>query len=180
MWKAHGHGGNERQKRRQPLRNQRVVNEVSMEEFEKSQSESAEKFEKNQAESSGGFEKWKAEVGEEIRKMEPEDRLKLVSESIRAMAEAIGVGISFCVIDPGFGITEDKRLAANYIAEQKDRPGVDYFLEAGGNLSCMMECFMSSLRKLEIPDGKILGLINAIVKDAKNNFAWTDPTENEE
>ena len=169
MRKAHGHGGNERQKRRQPLINQRVVSEVEMEVFEK-----------NQSESSGGFEKWKAEISEEIRKMDPEDRLKLVSKSIKAMAEAIGVGISFCVIDPGYGIKEDKRLAANYIAEQKDRPGVDYFLEAGGNLSCMMECFMLSLRKLEIPDGKILGLINAIVKNAKNNFAWTDPTEDEE
>ena len=52
-------------------------------------------FENCQAESAEGFEKWKAEVGEEIRKMEPEDRLVLVSESIRAMVETIGVGISF-------------------------------------------------------------------------------------
>ncbi len=128
-----------------------------------------EQFEKSQAESAEGFEKWKAEVGEEIRKMEPEDRLMLVSESIRAMVETIGVGISFCLVDTREN-PEDERRLANHYGRIKDRSWEQYLVEAGSNLCCLFEALMAGMRKQGFPDEKIKGFVDAIMKDVMNEF----------
>ena len=114
-----------------------------------------------------GFEKWKAEVGEEIRKMEPEDRLVLVSESIRAMVETIGVGISFCLVDTQEN-SEDERRLANHYGRIKDRSWEQYL--AGSNLCCLFEALMAGMRKQGFPDEKIKGFVDAIMKDVMNEF----------
>lgn len=126
-------------------------------------------FEKCQAESAEGFEKWKAEVSGEIRKMEPEDRLKLVSESIRAMVETIGVGISFCLVDTQEN-PEDERRLANHYGRIKDRSWEQYLVEAGSNVCCLFEALMAGMRKQGFPDEKIKGFVDAIMKDVMNEF----------
>ena len=118
-----------------------------------------------------GFEKWKAEVDEEIRKMEPEDRLKLVSESIRAMVSSVGVGISYCIVDPGFGVKGDNRLASNWTAAPpKGRSGQSVVMELAANVSCMLESFMQGMRRQGVPDDKIKRIGEMILKDAVENF----------
>lgn len=117
-----------------------------------------------------GFEKWKAEVGEEIRKMEPEARLKLVNASIRAMVEAVGVGISFCLVDPG-GNDQDERRLANHYGRIEGRSWSQYMVEAGSNLCCMFEALIAGMRKQGFPDEKIKGFVEAIMKDVMEVFA---------
>ena len=118
-----------------------------------------------------GFEKWKEEISDEIRKMEPEDRLKLVSESIRAMVSSVGVGISYCIVDPGFGVKGDNRLASNWnAAPPKGRSGQSIIMELAANVSCMLESFMQGMRRQGVPDEKIKRIGEMILKDAVENF----------
>ena len=103
--------------------------------------------------------------------MEPEDRLKLVSESIRAMVETIGVGISYCIVDPGFGVRGDNRLASNWTAAPpKGRSGQSIIMELAANVSCMLESFMQGMRRQGVPDEKIKRIGEMILKDAVENF----------
>ncbi len=98
------------------------------------------------------------------------DRLIAISKSIKAVGSMTGTGISFCIVIPGYGVKEDCRLASCCIAPPTDRSDRMIVQELAGNISCMIQGFLSSLRQAGLSDGAARGVLNNTIEDAKNRY----------
>lgn len=111
------------------------------------------------------------EQEEKIREQAAEDeRLRMISKTIKAMASMAQVGITFCIVIPGHGVREDCRLGSNYIAPPHDRSESSVMNEVCGNIEAILESHMNTLRTMGISNGAVTGMIDAIVGKAKERF----------
>ena len=99
-----------------------------------------------------------------------DDRLRMISQSIRTMAAMAKVGVTYCIVIPGHGVREDARLASNYISE-KDRPEMQIVEEICGNISGIPNGFMHSLLAQGVTDDAIEGIVKEIVRKTMERFA---------
>jgi hypothetical protein len=99
-----------------------------------------------------------------------DERLIAISKSIKAVGSMTGTGISYCIVIPGHGVMEDSRLSSCCIAPPADRSDRMIIQELAGNLSCMIQAFLSSLRQDGLSDGAAKGILNKTIEDAKNRY----------
>lgn len=101
---------------------------------------------------------------------EMNERLIAISKSIKAVGSMTGTGISYCIVIPGYGVREDSRLASCCIAPPNDKSDRMIIQELAGNVSCILQGFMSALRKDGLSDGAARGLLNTTIEDAKRRY----------
>ena len=99
------------------------------------------------------------------------DRLMAISKSIKAVGSMTGTGISYCIVIPGHGVREDSRLASCCIAPPSDKSDSMIVQELAGNVSCMIQGFMSSLRQAGLTDEATRGILDKTVEDAKDRYS---------
>lgn len=99
-----------------------------------------------------------------------DDLMKMISQSIKTMAAMAQVGVSFCIVIPGYGVREDARLASNYITRKDDRSERDIIGEICGNISTILEAFMKSLLAQGVSDDAIAGIVDEIVSITKERY----------
>ena len=99
------------------------------------------------------------------------ERLIAISKSIKAVGSMTGTGISYCIVIPGHGVREDSRLASCCIAPPSDRSDSMIVQELAGNVSCMIQGFMSSLRQAGLTDEATRGILDKTVEDAKDRYS---------
>ena len=100
------------------------------------------------------------------------DRLMAISKSIKAVGSMTGTGISDCIVIPGYGVREDSRLASCCIAPPSDKSDSMIVQELAGNVSCMIQGFMSSLRQAGLTDEATRGILDKTVEDAKDRYSY--------
>lgn len=115
----------------------------------------------------------KQEAGAE--KQEPDlrsedERMRLISQSLKAMAAMTQVGMSFCVVIPGHGVKADCRLTSNYIAPPRDRSESSIVQEICGNISAILEGYMYTMQHNGVTDDAIMGLLDRIFSEAKQRY----------
>ena len=110
------------------------------------------------------------EKSEEQRYKEENARLEIISKSIKGIAAMSQVGITYCIVIPGHGVREDCRLGSNFIAPPEERSISSIINEVNGNIVGILETYMNTIRKMEYPNEVAEGLIDSIVKTAKQRF----------
>ena len=114
-----------------------------------------------------------ADTGEttaETMKRITDDRLKMIAESIKAVGKMTNCGISFCIVIPGYGVTEDTRLSSNWMAPPKGRSFESQQNEVMNNIACQLECFMKVLEASGVEKKKIILLVDKIAETVKKVF----------
>ena len=99
-----------------------------------------------------------------------DERLLMISKTIKAMAAMSQVGMTYCIVIPGHGVREDCRLGSNYIAPPHDRSESSVMNEVCGNIETILESHMRTLQHMGISSDAITGMIDAIVRKAKERF----------
>lgn len=97
-------------------------------------------------------------------------KLITVSNAIKAIGKMTGVGISYVIVIPGYGVREDARLYCNSIQQVEERTERNVIQELLGNVSCMIDGLMDAMRKTGLSDGAVRGAINKAVEDAKDRY----------
>lgn len=97
-------------------------------------------------------------------------KLITVSNAIKAIGKMTGVGISYVIVIPGYGVREDARLYCSSIQQVEERTERNVIQELLGNVSCMIDGLMDAMRKTGLSDGAVRGLINKAVEDAKDRY----------
>ena len=110
------------------------------------------------------------ETSAEVLKRNTDDRLKMIAESIKAVGKMTNCGISFCIVIPGHGVTEDTRLASNWMAPPKDRSFESQQNEVMNNIACQLESFMRILEASGVKKKRIMLLVDKIVETVKKSF----------
>lgn len=104
---------------------------------------------------------------------EEDDRLKMISQSIKTMAAMAQVGVSYCIVIPGYGVREDARLVSNYITKKSERSDAEIGSEICGNIEATLEVFMKALLARGVSDDAIMGIVDEIVRKTKERFTVT-------
>lgn len=118
------------------------------------------------------------ETGEQERPLSQEEianqKLLAISKSIKGLGMMTSTGISYCIVIPGHGVRDDFRLASCCIAPPVEKSDKMIIEELSGNVSCMIQGFLSSLRKSGLSDGAARGVLNKTIEDAKERYkeAW--------
>lgn len=115
------------------------------------------------------------ETNAESRKQEavPDDvreRLMIISQSIRTIGMMAKVGISYCIVIPGYGARPDDRLASNVCPEIDERSADSIIAEIGENLCCMLDAYMDQMHKSGLPKDAVTGYVEHIYQAAKDHF----------
>lgn len=97
-------------------------------------------------------------------------KLITVSNAIKAIGKMTGVGISYVIVIPGYGVREDARLYCSSIQQVEERTERNVIQELLGNVSCMIDGLMDAMRKTGLSDGAVRGAINKAVEDAKDRY----------
>jgi hypothetical protein len=105
------------------------------------------------------------EVSDEVRA-----RLMMISQSIKAIGEMAKVGISFCIVIPGYGIKPDDRLVSNYCPNSKERSTDSISQEIAENLTSMEETYMMQLLHAGLTKDAVTGYVEHIYQTAKERF----------
>ncbi len=99
------------------------------------------------------------------------ERLMAISKSIKAVGSMTGTGISYCIVIQNYdGTNEDSRLASCCIAPPVDKSDRMIVQELAGNVSCIIQGFMTSLRQAGLSDGAARSILNKTVEDAKERY----------
>lgn len=93
-----------------------------------------------------------------------EERLLAVSKSIKAIGNMTGTGISYVILIPGYGEKEDLRLASCCIAPPTNRDGKDLVLEIYGNIVCMLQGFVKSMRQGGMTENRIKEMMDTLLE----------------
>ena len=113
----------------------------------------------------------------EIKKTETnedqDDRMRMISQSIKTMAAMAQVGVSYCIVIPGYGVREDARLVSNYITKKSERSDAEIGSEICGNIEATLEAFMKALLAQGVSDDAIMGIVDEIVRKTKERFTVT-------
>ena len=118
-------------------------------------------------------------VPEESVPGEPEERLMMISESVKAVAAMTGCGISFCVVIPGKDEEERWRLASSRLSssEWTERESTREILE---NMCSMLHGFLASLRKMGVEDHAVYDTADMILAEVKKRYRRNDAKTYEE
>ena len=104
---------------------------------------------------------------------EEDDRLKMISQSIKTMAAMAQVGVTFCIVIPGYGVREDARLVSNYITKKIERSDAEIGSEICGNIEATLEAFMKALLAQGVSDDAIMRMVDRIGRKTKEPFTVT-------
>ena len=99
-----------------------------------------------------------------------DERLLFISRTIKGVAAMAQVGMTYCIVIPGFGAREDARLGSNYIAPPQDRSTTSIMTEINDNICAILESHMWTVQHMGYSTDAIEGMIDDIVKKAKGRF----------
>ena len=99
-----------------------------------------------------------------------DDRMRMISQSIKTMAAMAQVGVSYCIVIPGYGVREDARLVSNYMTKKSERSDAEIGSEICGNIEATLEAFMKALLVQGVSDDAIMGIVDEIVRKSKERY----------